>query len=62
MVSMIHDFLMDGSNEQHIVLSVASSLGRLHWKCMKCSKQLLVTAAWGKHISVVFLNSDMGKL
>jgi hypothetical protein len=44
-------------------LRLASNLGKLHWKHIKCSKQLLVTVLKEEHrLLSGFLNSNMGKI
>jgi hypothetical protein len=45
------------------VVSFASGLGKLYWKCMKHLEQLALLLPWEEHRHlIVFLDSNMAKL
>jgi hypothetical protein len=52
-----------GCFKKHHTLSFAANSGKEHQKCMKCSKQLLLTMPWREHRLVMgFLFSNMVEL
>lgn len=59
MLNVLHSFLIAHFKQQLLV----SNSGKRHWKCMKCSKQVLVTTALEEHrllLAFLFLIKTWG--